>query len=223
MIDQLHYISQQPPGCTQLAAIEAALEAGCPWIQLRVKDTSEDLVLELARSARLLCNLYGARLIVNDHPHIALKTGADGLHLGLQDMPVPQARRIVGGDRIIGGTANTFAHIQQRAAEGADYIGLGPFRFTTTKQKLSPVLGINGYRDIMDKMRVADIRIPVIAIGGIEPADIPALMQTGVHGIAISGAITYAADARQMVTGIYAQLGHPPLTKLKSHTHVNNS
>lgn len=213
MIDKLHYISQQPAGSTHLAAIENVLKAGCKWIQLRVKDVPEAIVLEQALTARALCNQYGARLIINDHPGIALKANADGLHVGLQDMPIPQARQIVGKGIIIGGTANTFEHIQQRAAEGADYIGLGPYRFTTTKQKLSPILGLEGYWDIINKMRLAGINIPVIAIGGIEPADIPAIMQTGVHGVAVSGAITYAADAGQMVAGMYGQLNQPSLTE----------
>lgn len=213
MIDKLHYISQQPKNGTHLSAIRAALNAGCKWIQLRVKDQPQDSILEYAIDAVKLCNQYGARLIVNDHPDIALEAGAHGLHVGLQDMPISQARQIVGPDKIIGGTANTFEHVQERVAEGADYIGLGPYRFTTTKQKLSPILGIDGYRDIMDKMRLAGLTIPVIAIGGIELADIPAIMQTGVHGVAMSGAITNATDARQMVTEIYNQLNQPSFSE----------
>jgi thiamine-phosphate pyrophosphorylase len=107
---------------------------------------------------------------------------------------------------IIGGTANTFEHIEQRVAEGADYIGLGPYRFTKTKQKLSPILGLEGYREILERVRSGGINIPIIAIGGIEPNDIPAIMQTGVHGVAISGAITHAADAAQTTQHIYRQL-----------------
>lgn len=214
MIDKLHYISQQHQNGTHLNAIRAALDAGCKWVQLRVKDQHEDTILQYALEAVKLCDQYGAKLIVNDHPQVALKAGAHGLHVGLQDMPIPQARQIVGPDMIIGGTANTFAHIKQRVAEGADYIGLGPYRFTTTKQNLSPILGIEGYLDIMGKMRLAGINIPVIAIGGIEPADIPLIMQTGVHGVAISGAITYAANAVQMVTGIYSQLNQPSFNEV---------
>ena len=206
MIDKLHYISQQPTNGTHLTAIKAALNAGCKWIQLRVKDTPENVILEYARETRALCEEFGAKLIVNDHPEIALKAGAYGLHLGLQDMPIAEARRIVGNQIIIGGTANTFEHIEQRVAEGADYIGLGPYRFTRTKQKLSPILGLEGYREVLERVRSAVIRIPIIAIGGIEPDDIPAIMQTGVHGVAISGAITHAVDATQTTQQIYRQL-----------------
>lgn len=206
MIDKLHYISQQPPNGTHLTAIKAALNAGCKWIQLRVKDQSENLILEYALEAQALCDEFGAKLIVNDHPEIALKSGAYGLHLGLQDMPIAEARQIVGNQVIIGGTANTFGHILQRVAEGADYIGLGPYRFTKTKEKLSPILGLGGYREILERVRLTGISIPIIAIGGIEPDDILAIMQTGVHGVAISGAITHAADAAQTTQHIYRQL-----------------
>jgi len=206
MIDKLHYISQKPPNGTHLTAINAALNAGCKWIQLRVKDQPENLTLEYALEARALCEKFGAKLIVNDHPEIALKSGAYGLHLGLQDMPIAEARQIVGNQMIIGGTANTFEHIEQRVAEGADYIGLGPYRFTRTKEKLSPILGLDGYQVILTKVRSAGISTPIIAIGGIEPDDIPLIMQTGVHGVAISGAITHAADAAQTTQYIYQQL-----------------
>ncbi|WP_121812214.1 thiamine phosphate synthase [Mucilaginibacter kameinonensis] len=213
MIDKLHYISQQSQNGTHLSAIKAALDAGCKWIQLRVKDQPEDIILQYAVEAVKLCDEYGAKLIVNDHPEIALKAGAHGLHLGLQDMHIQQARQIVGPDMIIGGTANTFEHIQQRATDGADYIGLGPYRFTTTKEKLSPILGLRGYWDIVAQMRLAKMSIPVIAIGGIVPADIPLIIPTGIHGVALSGAITQATDVRQMVSELYHHLNQPSLNE----------
>lgn len=203
MIDKLHYISQQPENGTHFIAIKKALDAGCQWIQLRVKDESDDVILDQAIKINELCAGYKAKLIVNDHPEIALKVGAYGLHLGLQDVPIVQARQIVGPDMIIGGTANTFEHIQQRVAEGANYIGLGPFRFTKTKQKLSPILGLAGYESIIGQVRAAGINIPIIAIGGILPEDILSIMQAGLYGVAVSGAITYAGDAAQTVTKMY--------------------
>lgn len=193
-IDSLHYISQAAAGKTHLEAIEKVLLAGGKWIQLRVKNQTEDEVLPLAIEAAALCKTYGARLIVNDYPQVALKAGADGVHLGLDDMPIPAARDIVGPDMIIGGTANTLAHMQLRANEGANYIGLGPYRFTTTKQNLSPIVGLQGYITLMEQAQKAGILLPVIAIGGIEIADIPLLMHCGVHGVAISGALTNARD-----------------------------
>ena len=214
MIDKLHYISQQPQNGSHLTAIKQALEAGCKWVQLRVKNQPADVILEYAIEANRLCNQYGAKLIVNDHPQIALKAGAYGVHLGLQDMPVSQARDIVGEKIIIGGTANTFQHIKQRVAEGADYIGLGPYRFTATKQNLSPILGLQGYQSIMQQMQDADIRIPVIAIGGILAEDVATIMQVGLYGVAISGAITFADNQQQAVKQIYQQLNTPLLNQV---------
>ncbi len=204
MIAKLHYISQENSEQTHLLAIKKALEAGCNWIQLRVKNQPEEKVLKYALEARALCDAFGAKLVVNDHPHVALKAKADGLHLGLQDTPVKEARAIVGDKMIIGGTANTFEHIKQRVAEGVDYIGLGPFRFTKTKEKLSPILGLNGHKAIIKQMQESGTDIPIIAIGGIELADIAAIIQTGVYGVAVSGSITYAKDpvatVREMLT-----------------------
>lgn len=210
MIAKLQYISQENTEQTHLYAIKKALLAGCNWIQLRVKNQPEEKVLELALEARKMCDAFSAKLIINDYPQVALQVKADGLHLGLQDMPVLQARAIVGPEMLIGGTANTFEHVAQRVAEGVDYIGLGPFRFTKTKEKLSPVLGLEGYKTIMQQMREANIRIPIIAIGGIELFDIESIMQTGVYGVAVSGAITHAENpgktVREMLekTGSYA-------------------
>ncbi|WEK17489.1 MAG: thiamine phosphate synthase [Candidatus Pedobacter colombiensis] len=190
MIDKLHYISQSPIGSSHLQSIERVLLAGGKWIQLRVKDQTEAEVLPLALEAAALCKKHGAKLIVNDYPLVALKAEAYGLHLGLADMPIAEARAIVGPDMVIGGTANTLAHMLQRADEGANYIGLGPYRFTTTKQNLSPVIGLQGYIELMKQAREAGMYLPVIAIGGIETVDIPLLMQTGIHGVAVSGALT---------------------------------
>lgn len=202
MIAKLHYISQQTSTLTHLAAIQRALEAGCLWVQLRVKQETEVVVGRYAEEAKKLCEQYAAKLVINDYPHIAKAVEADGVHLGLQDMALQEARSIVGDSMMIGGTANTLAHIRQRVTEGADYVGLGPFRFTTTKEKLSPVLGLEGYTTILQQMRAAGIHVPVIAIGGLVAADVPALLQTGVHGIAVSGAITHAANPTAFIQTI---------------------
>jgi len=206
MINKLHYISQAPDAGRHLEAINKILVAGGKWIQLRVKNQTEETVLPIAIAAVKLCEQFGAKLIVNDYPMVALKANAYGVHLGLDDMPIAEARALVGPDMIIGGTANTLAHMQLRADEGADYIGLGPYRFTTTKENLSPVIGLQGYVTLMKQAREAGISLPVIAIGGIRPADIPSLMETGIHGVAISGALSNINDTADMLTGIYNAL-----------------
>jgi len=214
MIDRLHYISQQPENGTHLTAIKAALEAGAKWIQLRVKFEPKENILQYAFKAVALCNEYGAKLIVNDYLEIALEAGAHGLHLGLDDRPVQDARNIAGPKLIIGGTANTFEHVQQRVAEGVDYIGLGPYRFTKTKQKLSPILGLEGYAEILNRVDQAGIKTPIIAIGGIETQDIKKIMETGLYGVAVSGAITYATDPAATVAEIYEHINNTSLKEV---------
>ena len=137
---------------------------------------------------------YEAVFILDDHVRLVEKTGADGVHLGKNDMPVDEARRLLGNGKIIGGTANTLDDIIMHCSRGADYIGCGPFRFTTTKKNLAPVLGLEGYKEIMEGLGKAGIKIPVAAIGGITVGDIPAIMATGINGIAISGSVLKADD-----------------------------
>lgn len=164
-------------------------------MQLRIKSGDATAA---AIAAMEICRTYGATLSINDHPELAKSVGAHGVHVGLNDMPVAEARAIVGQHILVGGTANTPEDALTHAAAGADYIGYGPFRFTTTKEKLSPVLGIAGYRQLM----AAQPGIPVIAIGGIVTEDIPELLEAGVYGIAVSGLITNARDKKSTVQQI---------------------
>lgn len=171
-----------------------ALEGGCRWIQLRMKDAQEVDFLLAAKQIGAMCKEYGATFILDDHVEWVGITGADGVHLGKNDMPVDEARNQLGANRIIGGTANTFEDVERLWRQGANYIGCGPYRFTTTKKNLSPVLGLDGYRHIISKMKAHDINIPVVAIGGILQPDIKDVMATGVSGIAVSGAILNAEN-----------------------------
>ncbi len=171
-----------------------ALEGGCRWIQLRMKDAQEVEFLLAAKQIGAMCKEYGATFILDDHVEWVGITGADGVHLGKNDMPVDEARNQLGANRIIGGTANTFEDVERLWRQGANYIGCGPYRFTTTKKNLSPVLGLDGYRHIISKMKAHDINIPVVAIGGILQPDIKDVMATGVSGIAVSGAILNAEN-----------------------------
>lgn len=200
MIDKLQFISNQTSGLSHLESIQIALDAGCSWIQLRIKDQPDDYVLQKANEAKVLCDQYRAKLIVNDFPDVAKEVGAYGLHLGLSDMSITEARKIVGPDIIIGGTANTLENILDRIKEGADYVGLGPFQYTSTKQNLSPIVGLEGYQAIMYTLRQLGQSIPVIAIGGISLPDIPEITETGIHGVAISGSIIRSKNPKSLVS-----------------------
>lgn len=190
----IQFISHYSERYSYLDSIQLALEGGCRWIQLRMKDATDDEVRPIAVEAQKLCRAYGAKFIIDDRVALVRELGADGVHLGKNDMPIREARQILGPDFIIGGTANTFEEAKAHYEASADYIGCGPFRFTTTKQKLAPVLGLDGYRQIIRKLRAANITIPVVAIGGITKDDIPAILQTGITGIALSGTVLRADD-----------------------------
>ena len=190
----LQFITHHNERYSYLDSARMALEGGCKWIQLRMKDADEKELEDTAVRVQELCLQHEATFIIDDHVGLVKKLRADGVHLGKDDMPVAEARRVLGEAYIIGATANTIDDICRHHRDGADYIGCGPFRFTTTKQKLSPVLGLEGYADIMRRMNELGIDLPVVAIGGITCEDIPAIMATGVSGIAMSGSILRADD-----------------------------
>ena len=190
----IQFISHYTDQYSHLDSIRLALEGGCRWVQLRMKDASIQDILRIGKEVRRLCDSYQATFILDDHVELVREIGADGVHLGKKDMPVAEARKTLGNDCIIGGTANTFDDVKMHYEASANYIGCGPFRFTTTKQGLAPVLGLEGYRSIIAQMSAEGIDLPMVAIGGITAEDIPAIMQTGVSGIALSGAVLRAAD-----------------------------
>lgn len=210
-IHKLQYISQEKPFNSHLEAIENVLEAGCKWIQLRLKNKSEQEVISIAREAKRLCDKHQAILIINDYVKIAKEIDADGVHIGLNDMSVAEARTMLGKGKIIGATANTIEDIKMHLKSDPDYIGVGPYRFTQTKEKLSPILGIDGCQKILDEMKQLRLNIPVIAVGGITAEDLPELLKTGIHGVAISGEINHAIDPRQKIEEINHQFSNPTI------------
>lgn len=161
-------------------------EAGARWVQLRMKDAQPDLWLETAHTVRGICQSHGAIFIVNDSVDVALKSGADGVHLGKTDLDWHAARRLLGPDRILGGTVNNFADAQRaRDAECLSYVGVGPWRFTPNKKNLAPVLGAEGVRALIHELK----GIPAWVIGGIEVADLVSVQATGATGVAVSSAL----------------------------------
>lgn len=186
-IAKLHYISQGHAPEAHLENIQKACTYGTELVQLRLKNYSEDIVLKTAEQAREITTHFQTRLIINDHYKIAKAVKADGVHLGKTDTCPAEAREYLGKWYLIGGTANTVEDCENLIKKSVDYIGLGPFRFTKTKDNLSPILGLEGYRAILDVLKSST---PIIAIGGIIESDIPELLKTGVHGVAMSGAIT---------------------------------
>ena len=195
----IQFITHQNDCIGYAEGAKMALEGGCKWIQLRMKDGTDDEVRSVAAEIQPLCKQNEAIFLLDDRVELVRELHADGVHLGKNDMPVDEARRVLGEEFIIGGTANTFEDIERLASQGADYIGCGPFRFTTTKKNLAPVLGLEGYRDIIENMRRAGIDIPVVAIGGITASDIDDILATGVKGIAVSGSVLTAENPVAMM------------------------
>ena len=191
---RLQFISHQNEKLGYLDGIREALAGGCKWIQLRMKGATDDEVRPIALQVKEWCREQQATFLIDDRVALVKELQIDGVHLGKNDMPIAEARKILGDGFIIGGTANTFEDVKAHYEAGADYIGCGPFRFTTTKEKLSPILGLEGYREIIQKMKAENIDIPIVAIGGITKEDIPDIMKTGVNGIALSGCILNAKN-----------------------------
>lgn len=189
-ISKLQYIT------TSATLAEQACMGGVDWIQLRMKNVSYQDYRAEALKVQAICKKYGATLIINDNAALALDIKADGVHIGKEDViTAEEEAALLAGGYIIGCTTNTIDDILHLCGKPIDYVGLGPFRFTTTKENLSPILGIDGYRKILNELKDLDTtHPPVIGIGGVAEQDIDDLLGTGLHGIAVSGAITNAAD-----------------------------
>ena len=205
---RLQFITHYSEKYTYIDSARMALEGGCRWIQLRMKDTDTSLVEDTAIVIQKMCKDYGATFIVDDHVLLAKKINADGVHLGKNDMPIAEARKALGNSFIIGGTVNSFEDILNVLQSATpDYFGCGPFRFTATKKNLAPILGCEGYQAIVEKMKNMNINIPLIGIGGIEKSDIPMLLESGLTGIALSSSILKACnpikEMRDIVEMIY--------------------
>lgn len=185
---------------------QMAIEGGCRWIQLRMKDASDDEVRQVAMEIIPMCRETDTFLIIDDRVELVNELKVSGVHLGKNDMDPLEAREILGPHAIIGITANTAEDIIRYKGKDVDYVGLGPFRHTTTKKNLSPVLGIEGYASVVSQVRQAGVELPIVAIGGITIDDINAIMATGVNGIAVSGAIINAPDPVEYTNHIMQKL-----------------
>jgi thiamine-phosphate pyrophosphorylase len=181
----------------------AALRGGVRWIQIRAKGRDEDEWVALARAVVALCREHGATCVVNDSPRVARLAGADGVHLGPEDATPAEARRELGEAAIVGATLNFPAHLDRLGATRIDYVGVGPFRPTTSKAKLAPVHSA----DSLAALIAAAAPRPAFAIGGVAAADFPALRALGAYGIAVSGAIALAADPEAAARALVAAVG----------------
>jgi thiamine-phosphate pyrophosphorylase len=181
----------------------ALCRAGARWIQVRLKGDEAAAGERLAaiRSVVQICRDFGAVCIVNDHPELAVAAGADGAHLGRNDGDWREARRILGAERILGGTVNHADDAAAAVAAGClDYVGVGPLRFTATKVRLAPVLGVDGVSALLRQLD----GLPAWVIGGVQPDDLPGLRAMGAAGAAVSSALFRDGRVADNVSAFFA-------------------
>lgn len=169
---------------TCLEMCRMVLERGIRWVQYRDKDRSRSACFSTALALRELTSKYGAKLIINDHADIAAAVGADGVHLGQEDMPVSVARRLLGPDKIIGVSTHNYTEALVAINDGASYIGFGPVYPTTTKKKSEPVVGLEMLAKICSR-----VSVPVVAIGGISAERLSEVLSSGARAVAVASGI----------------------------------
>jgi thiamine-phosphate pyrophosphorylase len=189
-LGRLHLITDTRPGRNALDVVAAALRAGFDAVQVRPEDHVTDReAYELTVRVLAMCRELGRICLVNDRLHIALAAGADGGHVGADDLPVAAARRILGPDAILGATARDPETARRAIADGASYLGVGPAFSTTTKSGLPAAIGPAGVRAVAQA-----VAAPVVAIGGVTAARAGQLYAAGAHAVAVVGAVSGAAD-----------------------------
>lgn len=201
-LEKVQFITHSNYNIDYFQSAVLALKGGLRFIQLRMKDSNREELISTGKRIKEECDKYNSLFILDDHVELVNEIGANGVHLGKEDMPIKKARKILGDNKIIGGTANNFEDIVKHYNDGADYIGLGPLRYTNTKKKLSPILGFEGYRNIIEKCKTQGIDIPIYAIGGIRIEDIEGLKRIGVFGIAISSLILESKNSETTINEI---------------------
>jgi thiamine-phosphate pyrophosphorylase len=202
-LGRLHLITDTRPGHDAIAVVSAALAAGAPVVQVRVEDGATDReAYEFARRVRELCHRHGATCLVNDRLHVALAVGADGGHIGDEDLPVAAARRVLGPAAVLGATCRDPASAQAAVSGGASYLGVGPAYHTATKDGLPAAIGPDGVGAVASAVPGT----PVIAIGGVTAERVPALLAAGAYGVAVVGAVSTAPDPAAATRELLAAL-----------------
>ncbi len=173
---------------------EILCKNGVKLIQFRDKLMNTKELFQTAKKMKIICEKYKAKLIINDRVDIAMLSGADGVHLGKDDMSVKDVRKLLGKNKIIGGTAHSLKEAIDAEKDGADYVGYGHIFPTQTKLKSDKPKGISKLKEVVDKVSIA-----VYAIGGIIHSNIEEVLSTGVYGVAVSGGIINTKNVKSSV------------------------
>lgn len=206
-ISKFHYLTQDLPDRTHIDQVKQACEAGANWIQYRCfSKNNEDLIDEINQIA-VICDDWGTTLILTDHYHLLPLVDAQGVHMEDLHADFEFIRKEISDEKTLGASANSFEDIQRIEALGVvDYIGCGPFSITLTKPNNHPLLGVEGYKNIVQQMNSAGIEIPVLAVGGVGITDVEALLETGIYGIAVSASVNKAENPRTALKDFYKKI-----------------
>lgn len=192
---------QQTGGRPLAELVRRALEGGVRAVQLREKDLSGAALFRLAVELRSITSDFDARLIINDRPDIALAAGADGVHIGVGSLPVAAARRVMGEGKIIGYSAHGIGEALRAQADGADFVTFGPLYHTPSKAAYGEPCGVKKMAEA-----ASALDIPVIALGGISPANITEALSANVQGVAVISALLAAADPRAAAASLLKKI-----------------
>lgn len=174
--------------------IKGVVKGGCRWVQIRMKDATDEEITKVVEEVKPLCLETETFLLLNDRVELAKSLDVGGVHLGKEDMLPSKARMLLGPAAVIGVTVNTMDDIIAVRSLDIDYLGMGPYAYTGTKKNLAPILGLEGIRDLCIGMREKEIEIAHVAVGGITADDVAPLIEAGANGLAVSGAIACAPD-----------------------------
>jgi thiamine-phosphate pyrophosphorylase len=193
-IGRFHVLTDTVLQCrlSHVELTELAIAGGADTIQFRQKGGATREMIRAAEQMQALCRKAGVTFVVNDRVDVAIASHADGVHLGQDDFPIPLARKLLGAEAIIGGSASSLEEARECLLEGADYVGFGPVYATTSKEDAGPASGLGLLKQIVEA-----IPLPIIAIGGITRDNMPPVMRTGVHGVAVISAVCCQEDPKE--------------------------
>ena len=195
------------PRRSHIEQVQIACQAGANWIQYRCHSKSDDEMLEELGQLAVICDDWGATLIVTDHYHLLDRADVQGVHLEDMEADFGQIREIITEEKTLGASANSMDDVRRIFSSGVvDYIGCGPFSTTKTKPNNYPVLGVEGYKELVAEMKQHEIGIPLLAVGGIKLEDTDLIIATGVYGIAVSAAVNFADSPAEMLRDFYRKL-----------------
>jgi thiamine-phosphate pyrophosphorylase len=203
-ISKFHYLTQDLPNRSHVEQVSIACEAGANWIQYRCLIKPDDELIDEIDEIAVICDDWGATLILTNHYHLLDRVDAQGVHIEDFDADFEAIRVSIGDDKTLGASATNIARLLNVQSTGVvDYCGYGPFAHTDTKPNNEPLLGFEGYRELQ---KHPEIEIPVIAVGGIQLADVEPLLAAGIYGIAVSAAVNLAIDPARVFKAFYQKI-----------------